>query len=63
MTYTDRLTIEMGDRYDDVFGPPPASLFSRYGRVCSRPDGGGRTVEVFVHSHGDLEADVASLRG
>lgn len=60
--FSDRVEIEMGDRYENVFGPPPSSLFSRYLRLCPDPDAAARasgssnvSLDVYLHARDDLE--------
>ncbi|SFR66048.1 hypothetical protein SAMN04487947_3252 [Halogeometricum rufum] len=60
--FSDRITVETGDRYENAFGPPPASLFNTYARICPDPDAAKRAardpnvgIDVFLHRHGDLQ--------
>lgn len=60
--FSERVTVEMGDRYENVFGPPPASLFNTYARLCPDPEAAKRAsqkanvdIDVFLHSHSDLQ--------
>lgn len=60
-SFSERVTVETGDRYENVFGPPPASLFNTYARLCPDPEAAKQAsrnpnvgIDVFLHRHSDL---------
>lgn len=60
--YSDRVTVEMGDSYSDVFGRTPRSLISQYVRICPDPKAAKvasrnphQDVDVYVHRFEDLD--------
>jgi hypothetical protein len=63
--FSDRVEVDMGDRYENVFGPPPSSLFSRYLRFSPDPEAAALasgssnvTLDVYLHARQDLERGV-----
>ena len=59
--YSETVTVEMGDRYENVFGATPRGLLSEYLRICPDPEASQRAarephvdIDVFLHRPSDL---------
>jgi hypothetical protein len=59
--YSRSVTLDLGDRFADVFGRTPRGLFSRYVRVCTDPEEATRAsrqsnvgLDVYLHEPDDL---------
>ena len=59
--YSETVTVEMGDRYEGLFGSTPRGLFTDFVRICPDPEASQRAareahvgIDVFLHRASDL---------
>lgn len=63
--YSERVVVEIGDQYADVFGKTPRGLFSDFVRICPDPEAARRAsqepnadLDVYLHRFRDLTGGV-----